>query len=309
MSKHEKFILTSISTEIEKAISATEGIGDGIETYPLNEYMLHSLFLKMTGFQEQKMKCIAWEMGTEDFEFRRKLLYDLKLGEYSNFEAKNKIYLSLITIINKNSNSFSIFEEKEEYKKVKDDLDNKLKAKKSKEDAKNKKNQKMKTEKIENEIKDLEKEIEDKNTEIKILENKIKELEDKSKIMEISNLSFNKTKELFENKVFAIWNQKKYDYFCRNGLNDFDYLNLLNKKEFISNKLKSFYENDLYNQRNRLAHNTLSYQENLPSLKTLVNEDDSSRNYFRYFATLILIDNIFIYLYKEFRRTLDECNY
>ena len=102
---------------------------------------------------------------------------------------------------------------------------------------------------------------------------------------------------------------KKYDYFCRNGLNDFDYLNLLNKKEFISNKLKSFYENDLYNQRNRLAHNTLSYQENLPSLKTLVNEDDSSRNYFRYFATLILIDNIFIYLYKEFRRTLDECNY
>ena len=208
MSKHEKFILTSISTEIEKAISATEGIGDGIETYPLNEYMLHSLFLKMTGFQEQKMKCIAWEMGTEDFEFRRKLLYDLKLGEYSNFEAKNKIYLSLITIINKNSNSFSIFEEKEEYKKVKDDLDNKLKAKKSKEDAKNKKNQKMKTEKIENEIKDLEKEIEDKNTEIKILENKIKELEDKSKIMEISNLSFNKTKELFENKVFAIWNQK-----------------------------------------------------------------------------------------------------
>ena len=60
MSKHDKFILTPMSTILEEAIQASSGIGSGIETYPLCDYIMQSIFLKMTGYQEQKMKCIAW---------------------------------------------------------------------------------------------------------------------------------------------------------------------------------------------------------------------------------------------------------
>lgn len=93
MSKHYKFILTLMSTILEEAIQASSGIGNGIETYPLCDYIIQSIFLKMTGYQEQKMKCIAWEIATNDFEYRRKLLNnDDKLGECSTYGAKNKIY-------------------------------------------------------------------------------------------------------------------------------------------------------------------------------------------------------------------------
>jgi len=93
MSKHDKFILMPMNTILKDAILATSGIGNGIETYPLCDYIIQSIFLKMTGYQEQKMKCIAWEIATNDFDYRRKLLNNEdKLGEYSTFEAKNKIY-------------------------------------------------------------------------------------------------------------------------------------------------------------------------------------------------------------------------
>ena len=96
MSKHDKFILMSMETILKDAVSASSGIGNGIETYPLCDYIIQSIFLKMTGYQEQKMKCIAWEIATNDFNYRRKLLNnEAKLGEYSTFEAKNKIYRAI----------------------------------------------------------------------------------------------------------------------------------------------------------------------------------------------------------------------
>ena len=94
--KHEKIILMSMETILKDAVSASSGIGNGIETYPLCDYIIQSIFLKMTGYQEQKMKCIAWEIATNDFDYRKKLLNNEdKLGEYSTFEAKNKIYKTI----------------------------------------------------------------------------------------------------------------------------------------------------------------------------------------------------------------------
>ncbi|MEQ7194266.1 hypothetical protein [Enterococcus avium] len=69
-------------------------------------------------------------------------------------------------------------------------------------------------------------------------------------------------------------------------------------------RLKEKYEK-LYTQRNKLAHNTSSYQQNLPTLKTLINEDDESRNYFVWFSLLLLIDNIFIEMYKIYQDGLE----
>ena len=68
----------------------------------------------------------------------------------------------------------------------------------------------------------------------------------------------------------------------------------------MESKIKNEYE-ELYNQRNRIAHNTLSYQQNLPDFNILKNEKEYSRNYFLWFAILLLIDNIFIEMYKLYQ--------
>lgn len=277
MSKHTDFILTPITTILEEAVAATSSIGDGIETYPLCDYLLQSAFLKMTGFQEQKMKCIAWELGTNDFDFRYWWLEEASLGTYSRYESKNEIYKKFLKVLKKIKLDYSL------------------------------------------------------------------DFIDKQKIVEETNQKIN---EVFKDSNLISWVQADFSYFSignwtdtgqflKNENNMFESppnennrpkkpekkdkdteqgynerLKEYNKKytRYIKNKehnLKSKYEN-MYSQRNRLAHNTLSYQQNLPSLDKLVNETQESRNYFIWFGILTLIDNIFIELYRHYQDFLKE---
>lgn len=237
MSKHTDFILTPINTILDEAVYATARIGTGIETYTLSDYIMQSIFLKMTGFQEQKMKCIAWEMGTNDNEYRRRLLNNEdNLGEYSTYKAKNKIYTKLIELIKGSSTDFS----------------------------------------IDNDI-------------------------DRSSIL---NNTMQIIRSSFADSVFSTWNQKGFDYICNsNNVITIDQLLPIDGKNLFQNILINKYD-ALWKQRNRLAHNTASYQQNLPTLKTLLNEDDESRNYFVWFSILIIIDSIFIELYKIYQEEL-----
>lgn len=114
MNKQEKFILTPISSVLNDAVLASSGLGYGISVFPVSDYIMQSVFLRMTGFQEQKMKMIAWEMATDDLDFRRSLLYDLKLGEYSDLKSKNIIFSKLIEGIDKHSGSYIIDESQKE---------------------------------------------------------------------------------------------------------------------------------------------------------------------------------------------------
>jgi len=94
---HRDFIQTSIKEILIEGVNASRAIGNGIETQPLYTYIMPSLFLKMTGAQEQKLKCICWEIATHDYEYRRRLLENEdKLGECSKYLAKNKIYTYLV---------------------------------------------------------------------------------------------------------------------------------------------------------------------------------------------------------------------
>ena len=109
MRKQTDFILSPITDILKDAVSASAGIGNGIETFPLCDYIMQSVFLKMTGFQEQKMKCICWEMATVDYDYRRALLAnDDKLGECSSYEDKNKIYKRLVAQIKNHDPKFDI---------------------------------------------------------------------------------------------------------------------------------------------------------------------------------------------------------
>ena len=280
MSNHEAFIFTPITTVLEEAVSASYVIGNGIETYALSEYIMNSLFLKMTGFQEQKMKCIAWEMATYDYEYRRILLQNKdNLGEYSSYKAKSAIYKRLTSLIISLNEKFDI-----------SDIDKQQLIDDSLEDIKNifsnsgltTWTQKKFNYFVENVI---------TNTE-QFLMNSDKLFEDLSK----------KPKKPDESK-----------YDLTNEKGEKAYKKQLEKYE---NKLSSFYINtelnlkikyeELYNNRNKLAHNTLSYQDNLPSLKALQNESDNSRNFFVWFFILVLIDKIFMDLFQKYMAELEE---
>lgn len=242
---HTKFILSPLVKIIIDVTSASAGIGDGIETYPTFDYLMQSVFLKMTGAQEQKMKCICWELATNDFEYR----YDRytnprkSLGECSNYDDKKAIYKDIVNQIKKqNECSFS---------------------------------------------------------EIPI---------DRVTILNTTTSSIN---DVFFNTNLVTWAQKKFNEYTAiwNSIDERFFAkddgNLFTDVQ-NSYTLKKIYENHLYKSRNKIAHNTHSYQQNLPTLKTLFDENYKYENYFVYFAILVLIDNIFIHLYKEYLKVIED---
>ena len=95
-SVHTEFIETPLIKILEEGIQACRPLGDGIQTEPMKEYFLSSLFLRMTGAQEQKLKCILWELATHDYKVRYKWAFrgDTKFsfGEMSDRKDKQLLY-------------------------------------------------------------------------------------------------------------------------------------------------------------------------------------------------------------------------
>lgn len=97
---HTDFIQTPIEEILREGINACRTIGTGIEIHPLREYVFSSLFLRMTGAQEQKLKCIHWELATHELEIRLDLLKKVNnFGEYSTYKSKNDLYTILFKLI------------------------------------------------------------------------------------------------------------------------------------------------------------------------------------------------------------------
>lgn len=98
--RYTEFINRPIVQEIEQSLNALSSTSSGIQNYPLKEYFLKSLFLNLTGSQEQKLRCICWDLATVDNKFRYSLLRnDLNFHEYSNIEDKKKVFSQLCRMI------------------------------------------------------------------------------------------------------------------------------------------------------------------------------------------------------------------
>lgn len=261
MRKHTEFILTPISRILRDAAITTSGIDAGMESYPLCDYIMQSLFLKMTGFQEQKVKCISWELATDNYELRYKRYNRDPLGECSSYNDKKTVLLDLVSLLEQGSvgRSRLIDEERDAIKaETRDEL------------------------------------------------------------------------EIFYNQpLIKGWSQKLYYDFTRmfskcgkncvlfnkesGGIKD-----LLGHCENCGTKntapsmcichygtLKDVYES-LFKHRNRCAHNTASYQQNLPSLETMDDETYVLDNYYLHFAVLMVIDKIFIKLFQKYLEKYDN---
>lgn len=53
---HIQFILRPETAIIKEAFRSLDATNGGIETYPISDYLLHSLFLRLTGAQEQEQE-------------------------------------------------------------------------------------------------------------------------------------------------------------------------------------------------------------------------------------------------------------
>lgn len=234
MYKHKKFILTPISEILREAVMSCKSIGKGIETYPLSDYIMQSVFIRMTGAQEQKMKCILWSLADNDFDFRYKFLKG-KCGECSGYSDKNTVYQDLLKQIIAIKKDFNICN------------DHGL----------------------------------------------------KNKILNISNIS-----DLLDKSNVSVWFNKKYKDYLEKWktvkVQDFAVSNIVLLKQ---QTLQKIYDNHLYKNRNKIAHNTKSYQHHLPTFNSLKKEEFIYENYFLWFSILILIDHIFIELYMIYLET------
>lgn len=110
MSKHDDFIFCPIIKVLENSIDVISLVEEGIESYLLNDYIMSAIFIQMTGFQEQKFKCIAWELATENYNFRREFLKDFSSEGFSTYKSKSELYKK----INKNIGEYEFSDQKKD---------------------------------------------------------------------------------------------------------------------------------------------------------------------------------------------------
>lgn len=241
---HSDFILAPILEIFADGVNACKGVGDGIETQPLSEYVLSSLFLKATGAHEQKLRCICWEIATYDYDFRYHFIRgDFQLGEYSDYKSKNNIcsYLQEQIMRLKKEEPYTIAED----------------------------------------------------TRKAIISQAISDIE-----------------TLFVNTNILSWRARDFAMYkdcVKNRLELAQILASCPKKKYLSlfeSTLQKDYDEIVYRHRNRLAHNTTSYQRHLPTLETLAAKESGRYNYFYRYTLLVLIDLIFTSLYREYKESL-----
>ena len=298
-SRHTKFILSSLANVLNEAVSACNSIGDGIETQPLSEYIFQTTFLKMTGASEQKMKCICWEMATNDYRYRYQFLRK-NYGECSSYDDKNSIYFDLIQRIRAIDGDFSI-------SRIFEDIDI---SSKENELIERKINQTIKSQekKKGRELTDDEKKKLSEGMKKHLLSNGVCN-EERLKFCKIVLFEQIQTSinGIVGNTMFTRWNPHEYLLYKElwNTLSRNDYAS---EKSLLSGNLVSLYTEIVYEHRNRCAHNLQSYQDNLPQLKFLCSNEHVYDNYYFRFSILLLIDDILIRLYKVYIELLTKEN-
>lgn len=292
---HSKFILTPLLEVLRDGAVACGTLDDGIENYPLGEYYLQSLFLRMTGAQEQKMKCICWEMATNDYKFRYSYLKG-QHSEYSSYSEKNEVYVAMIKAIKSLDSSFepsSLLAQihlnpsfEQQYKECKAKAMIKIQGEKKLRMGK----PKLTSETIDKMMGSF----------------THKPLTD---IERFVVLVLGSMDEVLAESMLASFAEMDLYSFRINSSELFQEKNIvLSDNGFFSKTLQDRYTDIVWNHRNRCAHNLTSYQHNLPTLDSLADANQRFNNYFFRYAILIMIDEIFRLVYKKYVSVMENRN-
>lgn len=293
--RHERFILSPIISILQDAVNASAGIGDGVETQSLGEYVLQTTFLKMTGASEQKLKCICWEMATNDYEYRHDYMRK-NYGECSSYDAKNGIYKDLIERIQRLDSSFSVdmlFDDIDITSRVKAQIENRIRKEIKKQVAN--KGREL-TEEETNRLSD--------SIEARYAVNGLPDIE---KARLCRTIEFESIQDsivgIIGHSLLAQWEQHNYQNYTLlwKSMSDRYYAE---GDALLCKDLQVFYSEYVYDHRNRCAHNLMSFQNNLPTLKALAEDGFIFNNYYFRFSMLVLLDEVFVRLYKRYSEAL-----
>lgn len=252
MRKHETFILTPIANILKEAQFALAPLEGNINNYPLFDYVMQSLFLKMTGFQEQKLKCISWELATDDYALRYERYKLRPLGECSSYKDKLVVFGDLVSNLEKIKPGCALLSDSE-------------------------RSQIMTSTKDE-----------------------IVEFCSQSPISGWVEKSLSEFKSLFEKcgtECVLYMNKGKVTEIlghcenCKKKSNPCKLAKLKSLKDIFDIAIR---------HRNRCAHNISSYQQNLPALEELQKEEYVLENYLVRFAILLIIDKVFVALFRKY---------
>lgn len=301
---HTDFISESLIEILKSGINACSSLSGGIESYPMAEYFMQSLFLKLTGALEQKMKCICWVLATNNYSYRYDFLTNKSYGECSSYDDKNKIFSDLIRCIKEIDPNFKLYhiwndiqidevKIRQERQKWEDEI-SKIRNKKISDiiDKAEKKMNQAEKEKIEKNI--YNKPLPEEDFFVHICS--IKKAEWFQKQLAL-------IKELLTGSLLIEWFPKESRFFTKELNSKFK------DKDFAVNKTSTllgggmvlFYKTVVYNHRNRCAHNTLSYQRNLPSFAKLADRDYMYHNYFFRYTMIVLMDAVIVKLFNYYR--------
>ena len=235
-------------------------------------------------------------MATNDYGYRYKYLKK-NYGECSSFSDKNKIYKDLVGMISKQDPDFSvdcIFGDVDVAAKEKEIVTERIKVAIS--NSEKKKNRKL----TEPEIQKL--------TEGMTRYYSQKIHDDKEHNESVRSIFFESIQDKVEcvigHSLVAQWEQHNYQKYRERWkmLAKYNYA----EGALLCQELQEFFNDYVYAHRNRCAHNLLSFQNNLPTLKTLTDEGFVYDNYYFRFSMLILIDEVFVRLYKAYMNVMES---
>ena len=260
ISQHQKFIHSSVAELLLESASLMSTISEGIMLLKTLDYIMQTVFMKMTGYLEQKLKCICWEIASESFEYRYAVYQKERITGFSTYKDKKAVLNDLLKEIKKVAREYKIAEDKKggvitETKKILSEFIRSA---------------------------DLQKvfpaQIEKMNEFLAAL--------GPTHLLPNSSSGDLKTIEIFSGQIK---NAEKVVDRDR-------------PKDKIN--LQLAYEELVYRHRNRCAHNTLCYQRNNPPIELISRSDYCYYNYFVRFAILLLMDKIFVCVYRAWH---DKC--
>lgn len=107
-SQHGDFILSMASDILHEATMALLPIDDNMMMLKAYDYILQTAFIKMTGFLEQKMKCICWEIASRSYEYRYGTFCDNRICGFSTYKEKKYVLNDLLKEVRKYNGNYPI---------------------------------------------------------------------------------------------------------------------------------------------------------------------------------------------------------
>lgn len=303
---HTVFILTPLTEVLADGINASTPLPVGVENSAFGEYFMQSLFLRMTGAQEQKLKCICWVMATNDYKYRYDLLNVKQYGECSEYKHKKGIYADLNGLIKGYDSAFTPSDVLDDIavpeglkagvrSKWEGEINDKRRKKAEHIIAEQTKTAGALSQEAKDEILNnpMNKPYPEDEWIVRLLKEK--------KALFIKDIVTGLMTKM-EHSPLTTWNYREYLFFKEHWTDVMsDKQLVLSDNEFLGSQLQGFYQQLVFEHRNRTAHNTASYMKDVPTLGAMADKGFVYKNYYFRFAILILIDEIFMRMFRKYR--------